>query len=184
AYPGTHRRRSGVIASTRSITSGQCPSSAARGSAATCSPDTCSRYALACSGVSAIPARRSTALPGAQIPPPERAVDPPNQAVFSSTTTDSPRRAAVSAAVIPAAPLPATITSNSAYSVLSVAMPPPGSILEHVTVLRSLEGDCVDAGWDIEAQVVVIGLGAAGACAALEAAAAGCQVLVLDRFTG
>jgi 3-oxo-5alpha-steroid 4-dehydrogenase len=42
----------------------------------------------------------------------------------------------------------------------------------------------VDAGWDIEAQVVVIGFGAAGACAALEAAAAGCRVLVLDRFTG
>jgi 3-oxo-5alpha-steroid 4-dehydrogenase len=38
--------------------------------------------------------------------------------------------------------------------------------------------------WDIEADVVVIGFGAAGACAALEAAAAGCSVLVLDRFAG
>lgn len=38
--------------------------------------------------------------------------------------------------------------------------------------------------WDIEADVVVIGFGAAGACAALEAAAAGRSVVVLDRFTG
>jgi len=32
--------------------------------------------------------------------------------------------------------------------------------------------------------VVVVGFGAAGACAALEAAAAGCDVVVLDRFAG
>ena len=38
--------------------------------------------------------------------------------------------------------------------------------------------------WDIEAEVVVVGFGAAGACAALEAAAAGSRVLVLDRFDG
>jgi 3-oxo-5alpha-steroid 4-dehydrogenase len=38
--------------------------------------------------------------------------------------------------------------------------------------------------WDIEADVVVVGFGAAGACAALEAAAAGRSVLVLDRFGG
>jgi 3-oxo-5alpha-steroid 4-dehydrogenase len=38
--------------------------------------------------------------------------------------------------------------------------------------------------WDIEADVVVVGFGAAGACAALEAAAAGRSVLVLDRFDG
>jgi 3-oxo-5alpha-steroid 4-dehydrogenase len=38
--------------------------------------------------------------------------------------------------------------------------------------------------WDLQADVVVVGFGAAGACAALEAAAAGCSVLVLDRFTG
>jgi 3-oxo-5alpha-steroid 4-dehydrogenase len=31
---------------------------------------------------------------------------------------------------------------------------------------------------------VVVGFGAAGACAALEAAAAGCSVIVIDRFTG
>ena len=38
--------------------------------------------------------------------------------------------------------------------------------------------------WDVEADVVVVGFGAAGACAALEAAAAGAAVLVLDRFGG
>jgi 3-oxo-5alpha-steroid 4-dehydrogenase len=38
--------------------------------------------------------------------------------------------------------------------------------------------------WDFEADVVVIGFGAAGACAALEAAAAGRSVVVLDRFAG
>ena len=38
--------------------------------------------------------------------------------------------------------------------------------------------------WDIEADVVVVGFGAAGACAALEAAARGCDVVLLDRFSG
>ncbi len=38
--------------------------------------------------------------------------------------------------------------------------------------------------WDVQADVVVVGFGAAGACAALEAASAGCSVLVLDRFEG
>lgn len=38
--------------------------------------------------------------------------------------------------------------------------------------------------WDIQADVVVVGFGAAGACAALEAAAAGSDVVVLDRFRG
>ena len=37
---------------------------------------------------------------------------------------------------------------------------------------------------DVEADVVVVGFGAAGACAALEAAAAGRSVLILDRFGG
>lgn len=36
--------------------------------------------------------------------------------------------------------------------------------------------------WDREADVVVVGAGAAGLCAALEAAAAGAEVVVLDRF--
>jgi 3-oxo-5alpha-steroid 4-dehydrogenase len=42
----------------------------------------------------------------------------------------------------------------------------------------------LSANWDIQADVVVVGFGAAGACAALEAAAAGRSVVVLDRFAG
>ncbi len=38
--------------------------------------------------------------------------------------------------------------------------------------------------WDVEADVVVVGFGAAGACAALEAAGTGREVVVLDRFCG
>lgn len=38
--------------------------------------------------------------------------------------------------------------------------------------------------WDVEADVVVVGFGGAGACAALEAKAQGSRVLVLDRFHG
>jgi len=42
----------------------------------------------------------------------------------------------------------------------------------------------VPQAWDLEADVVVVGFGAAGVCAALEAAGAGAQVIVLDRFSG
>jgi 3-oxo-5alpha-steroid 4-dehydrogenase len=42
----------------------------------------------------------------------------------------------------------------------------------------------VSADWDLQADVVVVGFGAAGACAALEAAAAGARVVLLDRFAG
>ncbi|MFL6119436.1 FAD-binding protein [Actinophytocola sp.] len=38
--------------------------------------------------------------------------------------------------------------------------------------------------WDSEADVVVVGFGGAGACAAIEAARTGARVLALDRFTG
>jgi glycine/D-amino acid oxidase-like deaminating enzyme len=38
--------------------------------------------------------------------------------------------------------------------------------------------------WDLEADVVVVGFGAAGACAALEAAASGASVILIDRFSG
>ena len=38
--------------------------------------------------------------------------------------------------------------------------------------------------WDDRADVVVVGFGGAGACAAIEAAEDGADVLVLDRFTG
>src|SRR6266700_4072881 len=47
-----------------------------------------------------------------------------------------------------------------------------------------MRGGSLSADWDVQADVVVVGFGAAGACAALEAAAAGCSVVVLDRFTG
>jgi 3-oxo-5alpha-steroid 4-dehydrogenase len=38
--------------------------------------------------------------------------------------------------------------------------------------------------WDVQADVVVVGFGAAGACAAIEAADTGADVVVLDRFGG
>ena len=41
-----------------------------------------------------------------------------------------------------------------------------------------------DKAWDDEADVVVVGFGGAGACAALEASTNGARVLVLDRFHG
>jgi 3-oxo-5alpha-steroid 4-dehydrogenase len=47
-------------------------------------------------------------------------------------------------------------------------------------VLTSTNGQA----WDDEADVVVVGFGGAGACAALEADAQGARVLVLDRFHG
>jgi 3-oxo-5alpha-steroid 4-dehydrogenase len=37
---------------------------------------------------------------------------------------------------------------------------------------------------DLSADVVIVGFGAAGACAAVEAADTGADVLVLDRFQG
>ena len=47
-------------------------------------------------------------------------------------------------------------------------------------VLSNTDGE----NWDDEADVVVVGFGGAGACAALEANANGARVLVLDRFYG
>src|SRR5512140_823937 len=38
--------------------------------------------------------------------------------------------------------------------------------------------------WDLQADVVVVGFGCAGACAAIEAAEAGADVLVLERASG
>src|SRR3546814_46551 len=38
--------------------------------------------------------------------------------------------------------------------------------------------------WDDTADVLVIGFGGAGACAAIEAREAGCDVLAIDRFAG
>jgi hypothetical protein len=52
-----------------------------------------------------------TELFGIQMPAPERAAEPPKVAAFSTTTHVRPCLAAVSAAVIPAAPEPMTTTS-------------------------------------------------------------------------
>ena len=38
--------------------------------------------------------------------------------------------------------------------------------------------------WDAEVDIIVVGFGGAGACAALEAAQKGASVLVMDRFHG
>ncbi len=48
----------------------------------------------------------------------------------------------------------------------------------------AVETDPDAAHWDDVAEVVVVGFGGAGACAALEAKAEGASVLVLDRFHG
>src|SRR5260370_14230507 len=144
------------------------------------------------------------------MPPPERAVEPPNRSVFSSTTARRPWCAAASAAVIPAAPLPTTTMSNCASSncassdcassdwARSVVMAPPAlhtrtrysfgraaiqGVPLQTTRFRPMEAP-VPQIWDIQADVVVVGFGAAGACAALEAAGAGSDVVVLDRFQG
>ena len=48
--------------------------------------------------------------------------------------------------------------------------------------------DVIDAGtvprWDEEADVLVVGYGMAGACAALEAVNAGADTLIIERFSG
>jgi 3-oxo-5alpha-steroid 4-dehydrogenase len=53
-------------------------------------------------------------------------------------------------------------------------------VSKRVTEGRAAEGRIAED----RADVVVVGFGAAGACAAIEAAAAGADVLILDRFTG
>ncbi|NBG92396.1 FAD-binding protein [Pseudomonas sp. 9.1(2019)] len=52
-------------------------------------------------------------------------------------------------------------------------------------ILAPLQADRLDGrGWDYSCDVLVIGWGAAGACAALEARSQGAEVIVADRFTG
>ena len=92
--------------------------------AGTSGPTTAARYCAAFAGVSGTPAASSTGLFGIQMPAPERAAEPPKVGAFSTTTTLSPRFAAVSAAVIPAAPEPTTTTS---YSPSSGAAPAAGA---------------------------------------------------------
>ncbi|MER1967701.1 FAD-binding protein [Castellaniella sp. GW247-6E4] len=45
-------------------------------------------------------------------------------------------------------------------------------------------GDPADVAWDATADVVVVGFGAAGSCAALEARAGGASVILVDKFEG
>jgi 3-oxo-5alpha-steroid 4-dehydrogenase len=54
---------------------------------------------------------------------------------------------------------------------------------ERVNPSATREADAV-AHWDLEAAVVVVGFGCAGACAAIEAAEAGADVLVIERASG
>ena len=96
---------------TKSIIDGPLLRNAACRSAGTTEPTTAARYSAASAGVSGTPAARITELFGIQIPDPDRAAEPPNTAAFSITSTDRPRLAAVSAAVIPDAPAPTTTTS-------------------------------------------------------------------------
>jgi len=51
--------------------------------------------------------------------------------------------------------------------------------IDQVGVIRPFEGSAIEA-WAHAADVVVVGLGCAGACAAIEAAEAGAEVLVLE----
>ena len=55
--------------------------------------------------------------------------------------------------------------------------------MTRITLQRPLPASDV-ATWDFEAEVVVIGFGAAGACAAIGAADAGAQVMLLERNSG
>ena len=54
--------------------------------------------------------------------------------------------------------------------------------MSEVELLRREERDV--AGWDVEVDVVVVGDGCAGVCAAIEAREAGASVLVLERAGG
>ncbi len=61
----------------------------------------------------------------------------------------------------------------------------PSPAADTVRPLRLGAPDGPDApAWDIEADVVVVGFGIAGACAALEAARAGADVVILERAGG
>jgi hypothetical protein len=71
------------------------------------------RGTAACCGVSGTPALRTTWLHGIQMPAPDRAAEPPNVGALSTITHCRSHLAAVSAAVIPAAPGLTTTTSYS-----------------------------------------------------------------------
>ena len=69
---------------------------------------------------------------------------------------------------------------------MSEAPPDPRPSRDTVTPVEpALEvADAADVPWSDGADVVVVGWGAAGACAAIEARSAGASVIVLDRFGG
>src|SRR5436190_7581587 len=75
-----------------------------------------SRYRRASGRSSANPASRACFVPGTQIVPADVAVVPPTCDDFSQSRTSSPCSAQTSAAVMPAAPAPATRTSTSSDS--------------------------------------------------------------------
>src|ERR1700757_3797871 len=78
--------------------------------------------------VSCSPSWRMKRLPGTHITPPDFAVDPPAQAVFSRITTDFPACRMTSAELIEPPPLPTTTQSNTS----SKPMPPSISVLADI----------------------------------------------------
>ena len=58
----------------------------------------------------------------------------------------------------------------------------PTTVTPIALALEVDDASAVD--WSDSADVVVVGWGAAGACAAIEARSAGASVLVIDRFEG
>src|SRR5262245_14898645 len=127
---------------------GPCRRNASWFSAGESRPATWARDVSAASGESRTPAAGRPDV--AWIHRPARTVEPPNVAAFSTTRTRRPRWAAVSAAVIPAAPLPTTTTSNSVT--LSSALTRTGYSF---AVTEGTGGTTVD--WDERAGVVVVG---------------------------
>jgi hypothetical protein len=117
--------RSGLLRITNESMAGPAVRNACCRSTGTVFPTTRARYAAALAGVSGTPAARMTSLFGIQIPAPERAADPPNVGAFSTTSVRRPRLAALSAAVMPAAPAPTTTTS---YSTWARAGAPPSAV--------------------------------------------------------
>jgi hypothetical protein len=70
-------------------------------------------------GGSVMPCSVARWVPGTQSQPPERAVVPPKSASFSTTSTFRPSDAAVTAALMPEAPVPTTNTSQSPSHLVS-----------------------------------------------------------------
>lgn len=85
----------------------------------------------------------------------------------------------------PRPPEPAMTTMETMRRAGELAVDAGADIGSATPIAPPLEIDSADAqAWGRCADVVVVGWGAAGACAAIEARAAGASVLVLDRFGG